>query len=126
LEDIISQAMVVLKPFSAWLLKVDKNYVSETADYLSCLINKKHTIIPVSSTPLYESIADSDWYFGNDTLELRNNESDDKKFATNYVLKDFPMFTTPGQWDFLLKLPYEFIITQSFLFEAPAKTVRKI
>lgn len=94
LEDIISQAMVVLKPFSAWLLKVDKNYVSETADYLSCLINKKHTIIPVSSTPLYESIADSDWYFGNDTLELRNNESDDKKFATNYVLKDFPMFTT--------------------------------
>lgn len=70
--------MVVLKPFSAWLLKVDKNYVSETADYLSCLINKKHTIIPVSSTPLYESIADSDWYFGNDTLELRNNESDDK------------------------------------------------
>lgn len=126
LEDIISQAMVVLKPFSAWLLKVDKNYVSETADYLSCLINKKHTIIPVSSTPLYESIADSDWYFGNDTLELRNNESDDKKFSTNYVLKDFPMFTTPGQWDFLLKLPYEFIITQSFLFEAPAKTVRKI
>lgn len=79
--------MVVLKPFSAWLLKVDKNYVSETADYLSCLINKKHTIIPVSSTPLYESIADSDWYFGNDTLELRNNESDDKNFATNYVLK---------------------------------------
>ncbi|EPN9163243.1 conjugal transfer protein [Escherichia coli] len=126
LEDMLHQAMSVLKPFNASVLAVEKGYISEVGDYLSLLLNKQHVSIPLSSSPLSESISDSEWYFGNDTLELRNNESDNKKFATNYVLKDFPMFTEVGHWDFLLKLPYEFIITQSFIFEAPAKTLRKI
>ncbi|HCN6866905.1 TPA: conjugal transfer protein, partial [Escherichia coli] len=46
--------------------------------------------------------------------------------ATNYILKDFPIETTPGQWDFLLKQPYEFILTQSFIFESPTKTLKNI
>lgn len=126
LDDILHQAMTVLKPFNASLLGVVDGFISEPADYLSLLLNKQHVKIPLSVSPLSESVSDSEWYFGNDVLELRNNDSDTKKFATNYVLKDFPMFTEMGQWDFLLKLPYEFIITQSFIFEAPAKTLRKI
>ncbi|MCO1593516.1 hypothetical protein MWK28_55885, partial [Escherichia coli] len=30
------------------------------------------------------------------------------------------------QWDFLLKQPYEFILTQSFIFESPTKTLKNI
>lgn len=126
LEDILSQASTIFKPFNAKLLGVDKQYVSEVADYLSVLLNKSHLDIPLSSRALSESISDSDWYFGNDTLELRNNESDSKVFATNYVLKDFPVDTVPGQWDFLLSLPYEFVLTQSFIFESASKTLKNI
>ncbi|MDW4633530.1 conjugal transfer protein, partial [Escherichia coli] len=72
------------------------------------------------------SICDSEWYFVADVLELRNHESDSKKFSKNYILKDFPIETTPGQWDFLLKQPYEFILTQSFIFESPTKTLKNI
>jgi len=126
LKDLIDQALVVFKEFNPSLLVVSENYVSETAAYLANLFNKKHLSIPASSTPIVDSIIDSEWYFGNDVLELRNNEEDDKLFATNYVIKDFPMFTEPGHWNFLLTLPYEFLLTQSFIFESPSKTIRKI
>lgn len=126
IDEIIHQAMAILGKFGAHTLSVDQNRVSEVADYLSLLLNKKHTRIPLSATPISSSIVDSEWFFGFDTLELRNNESDEKRFATNYVIKDFPMFTEVGQWDFLLKLPYEFIITQSFIYESPTKTLKRI
>lgn len=121
MNEMTQQAQKALLPFNASLLSVYNTYISEVADYLSLLLNAEHNMIPLSSTPLSSSICDSEWYFGADVLELRNNESDSKKFATNYILKDFPIETTPGQWDFLLKQPYEFILTQSFIFESPTK-----
>lgn len=126
MDEIIKQAESVLKPFNASSLSVHNTYISEPADYLSLLLNAEHKTIPLSSSPLSSSICDSEWYFGADILELRNNESDYKKFATNYILKDFPVTTFPGQWDFLLKQPYEFILTQSFIFESPTKTLKQI
>lgn len=126
LEDILVQAEKLLKPFNATILEIEGDYISEPADYLSLLLNKRHNKIPLSGNPLSESISDSEWYFGNDVLELRNNDADNKIFATNYVVKDFPILTVPGQWDFLLKLPYEFIVTQSFIFQSPGRTIKAI
>ncbi|HHZ5910356.1 TPA: conjugal transfer protein [Escherichia coli] len=126
MNEMTQQAQKALQPFNASVLSVHNTYISEVADYLSLLLNTEHNMIPLSSTPLSSSICDSEWYFGADVLELRNNESDSKKFATNYILKDFPIETTPGQWDFLLKQPYEFILTQSFIFESPTKTLKNI
>lgn len=126
LNEIISQASTIFKAFNGTLLEVNENFVSETADYLAYLVNRTRYIIPVSATPLKDSIAGSEWYFGYDTLEIRANEADNKIFAVNYIIKDFPISTSPGHWDFLLKLPFEFIITQSFLFEAASKTLRVI
>lgn len=126
LDEVIHQAKAVLGKYGAHVLTVDQNRVSGVADYLHLLLNKSHAEIPLSINPISSSIADSEWYFGYDSLELRNNEAEEKKFATNYVVKDFPMFTELGQWDFLLRLPYEFIITQSFIYEAPTKTLKEI
>ncbi|EGH9360839.1 conjugal transfer protein [Salmonella enterica] len=126
MHDLVDQALVAFKVFNPSVLSVGDNFISETAEYLSSLCNKEHVRIPASSTPISDSIVNSEWYFGNDVLELRNNESDKKIFATNYVIKDFPMFTKPEHWNFLLSLPYEFVITQSFIFESPSKTLRKI
>ncbi len=95
MNEMTQQAQKALLPFNASLLSVYNTYISEVADYLSLLLNAEHNMIPLSSTPLSSSICDSEWYFGADVLELRNNESDSKKFATNYILKDFPIETTP-------------------------------
>lgn len=126
LNEIADQSLAIFKSFGATVLSVNSNFVSDTAGYLAFILNKNHSLIPASATPISESISDSELYFGYDTLELRGNESETKNFAVNYIIKDFPLYTAPGHWDFLLKLPYEFIITQSFIFEAPAKTLRVI
>lgn len=126
MDEITKQALAVLIPFNASLLSINNTYISEVASYLSLLLNAERNILPLSSTPLSSSICDSELYFGADILELRNNESDSKKFATNYIIKDFPIVTTPGHWDFLLKQPYEFILTQSFIFESPTKSLKRI
>ncbi|MGL4928265.1 MAG: conjugal transfer protein [Plesiomonas shigelloides] len=126
LDEVMHQTLAALGKYGAHALTVDRNRVSGVADYLHLLLNKSHAKIPLSGNPIASSIADSEWYFGYDSLELRNNEADEKKFATNYIVKDFPLFTEAGQWDFLLRLPYEFIITQSFLYESPTKTIKQI
>ncbi len=92
MNEMTQQAQKALLPFNASLLSVYNTYISEVADYK--LLNAEHNMIPLSSTPLSSSSIDAEWYFGADVLELRNNESDSKKFATNYILKDFPIETT--------------------------------
>ena len=80
-------------------------------------------MIPLSSTPLSSSICDSEWYFGADVLELRNNESDSKNSQRIIFLKDFPIETPPDNGIFF-STTYEFILTQSFIFESPTKPWR--
>ncbi|MGL5290035.1 MAG: hypothetical protein ACRC9N_11245 [Aeromonas sp.] len=126
MDEILHQAKTVLGKYGAHVLAVDNDGVSGVADYLHLLLNKCHAKIPLSTNPLSSSIADSEWFFGYDSLELRNNEAENKKFATNYIVKDFPLHTEAGQWDFLLKMPYEFILTQSFIYESPTATLKKI
>ncbi|OLF56779.1 conjugal transfer protein [Aeromonas veronii] len=126
MNEIIQQSLTAMGKYGAHVLSVDDDGVSDVADYLYMLLNKNHSKLPLSINPLSSSIADSEFYFGYDTLELRNNEADVKKFATNYVVKDFPPLTFSGQWDFLLGMPYEFILTQSFIYEAPTKTLKAI
>lgn len=126
LNEVIQQSLTALGKYGAHVLSVDEDGVSDVGDYLYMLLNKHHARIPLSANPLSSSIADSEFYFGYDTLELRNNEANEKKFATNYVVKDFPRTTISGQWDFLLKMPHEFILTQSFIYESPTRTIKAI
>ncbi|HDF2366305.1 TPA: hypothetical protein PC505_003964 [Morganella morganii] len=149
LNEIIQQAKATLSGMNVKtlglrnvILKEDKNiresaadkipedhnqYISSIAsDYLSYLINHDVTNIPLSGTTICDSIADGDLGFGFDVTEIRPAESDKSTYCTNYVVKDFPRTTKNGQWDFLLKLPFEFILTQSFIAEAVTKSIKKI
>lgn len=69
------------------------------ADYLSLLLNAEHNMIPLSSTPLSSSICDSEWYFGADVLELRNNESD-SKIRNELYFEGFPDRNNPRTMGF--------------------------
>ncbi|MEX9450939.1 conjugal transfer protein [Proteus mirabilis] len=127
LNEIIQQTQAVLQGMQVIPFGVKNAYMSEIAgDYLSYLINHEETAIPLSGTRIKNTIANSDIFFGFDVAEIRPKESNGSLYCTNYVVKDFPRSTKIGQWDFLLKLPYEFILTQSFIAEAPAKSIKKI
>lgn len=125
LNTIIEQSKAVLKNFSPKVLGRD-GYKSEIAEFLSYLINNQSNDIPLSDMPICQQIPDSEWYFGYDLLEIRNKSTTDIKYATNYILKGFSFKTSMSQWDFLLALPYEFILTQSFIFASTTRIQKKI
>ncbi|EMJ2323784.1 type IV secretion system protein VirB4 [Salmonella enterica] len=127
LQDIIRLIKGGLKEYSVSVLGVREGYVSEIgSDYLNYLLNHSSEPLPLSSTPLSESIINSQFYFGYDTLEIKNNHGEGNKFCTNYIVKDFPRGTILGQWNFLLSLPFEFVVTQSFIADSFSKTNKKI
>lgn len=127
LNEIIQQAKATLSGMNVKTLGVRDGYISSIAsDYLSYFIGHENTDIPLSGTKISDSIADGDLFFGFDVTEIRPAESDNSVYCTNYVVKDFPRTTQKGQWDFLLKLPFEFILTQSFIAEAVTKSIKKI
>lgn len=127
LNEIIQQTQATLKGMQVVPYGVKSSYLSEIAgDYLSYIVNHESTDIPLSGSRIKNTITNSDIFFGFDVAEIRPWESNDSIYCANYVVKDFPRGTKIGQWDFLLKLPYEFILTQSFIAESPTKSIKKI
>lgn len=126
MESIKNQAEAVLKRFNVSVLGVSRKnnfYVSDSVGFLAYLLNNDDVITPLSHEPVAKSIVDSDWFFGYDTLEIRNKESNKSKYAVTYILKEYPAHTECGMWDFVLKTPHEFILTQSFIFLSSMKAM---
>lgn len=126
LNEIIEQCLVIFKDFGVNVLGTDEQ-TSELAErYLTYLYNHQNVKIPLSASPLKESINNSEIIFGYDVTEIKNKDVEVNRFCTNYLIKDFPRNTKVGHWDFLLKMPYEFVLTQSFIFESATKSIKKI
>lgn len=130
LESINSSALTVLNKFNANMLSVvdlnDDVFVCENTSFLSYLLNNEEISIPLSNNSAIETIGNSDWFFGYDLLELRNKESLKQKYAVFYALKDYPATTESGMWDFLLSIPQEFVLSQSFVYAYSAKAMKEI
>ncbi|EDQ2484875.1 type IV secretion system protein VirB4 [Salmonella enterica subsp. enterica serovar Oranienburg] len=128
LRDIAKQLTGALKEYKVSVLGVREGYISQvSSDFLNYLLNHTSEPLPVlSSTAIAESIRNSKFYFGYDTLEIKNSQGTGNKFCSNYIVKDYPRGTRLGQWKFLLSLPYEFIVTQSFIAESPSKSSKRI
>lgn len=126
LNEIIEQCLVIFKEFGVDVLGTDEQ-TSELAErYLTYLYNHQNVKIPLSASPIKESINNSEIIFGYDVTEIKNKDVEVNRFCTNYLIKDFPRNTKVGHWDFLLKMPYEFVLTQSFIFESATKSIKKI
>ena len=130
MDAVLGQVIAVLGKYNASVLSVvEFNHdvaICENSGFLAFLLNNEESLIPLSHTPVVEQIGNSDWFFGYDTLEIRNRESQKSQYATMYLLKDYPGTTKNGMWDFLLKLPYEFVLSQSFIFTSNVKSMKNI
>ncbi|CNK25774.1 TriC protein [Yersinia aldovae] len=131
LNAINTQALSVFKSYNATMLGVsqyasDGVFMCPNNSFLSYLINNDEVQYPLTDTPITESITNSDWFSGFDVTEIRNRESLDSKFAVCYLLKSLPKRTRNGMWDFLLSLPFEFIVSQSFIFTSNGRSMKMI
>lgn len=127
LEEIIATALQSFQPYDAEVLKAydfEGNKFSQSYEFFAYLYNGFWEKIPVTATPLYQSIASTSQHFSYSLLETRTTTK--QRFATLFDLKDFPSPTSRGKFNRVLDLPFPFIIAQSFCFINATDAVKQI
>lgn len=126
IQEVNQKIKLAFSSFNVKCLSVKENETSEITDYLTELVNHKSYELPLSATCIKDSIVNSDAFFGFDIFEIKNFEEDRNQYGVNYLVKDYPRRTEIGHLDFLLSLPYEFVLTHSFIPMKTANSLKKV
>lgn len=119
LNEACSNLITTLSPYRPQLLglkEMENGFFSEPLSFLSYLINLADAPIQLPRMPLCEYLPSKRISFGKETFEIRGAAPGDIKLGAILSLKEYADGTGPGMLDGLLRLPHEFIITQSFGF----------
>lgn len=127
MTDMQSMLESALDPYSPTLLTAYQSeggaLFSEVYEFFGRLVNGVHEQQPLTAMPAYHTIGTADLHFGSDMLEIRNGAK--TKFAVCYDLKDFGLAKvkvfTP-----ILKLPFEYTLTQSLVYVTTADMQHRI
>lgn len=129
-DSIIALASTLLRRYEGGKLDIldisDSVSICQNNAFLSFLLNGHRGTLTLNDSEIIDDICNSDWLFNYDFFEIRNRETTHSKYGTAYVLKGYPAESSVGMWDFLLELPYEFILSQSFIFTTAQKAIRAI
>lgn len=109
-----------LEPYGARLLTRYQGRAgeqSEPLEFFSCLYNgeMRPVVVPPAGSDLGRHIPYRRVSFGLDAIELAG--AGERSFAGMLSIKEYPAETRPGLIDDVLRLPSEFVLTESF---APA------
>ncbi len=124
--DFVLNAMNIYDPVVMGV-KINEHGVpmSEVGEFLSELVNGTKDSVPLSTHRQVDTVQTGSLHFGHDLLEARP-AAGGKRYGTYYDLKEYPDDSYRGMWNFLLEVPYEFILTQSFLHFTANATLRLI
>jgi len=86
---------------------------SEQLQFLGRLINWQDQPMLAIDSDISQYLPKQQLFFGAKAIESLDN-LDQSRFATVLSLKEYPNSTYPGMMDYLLQLPVELIVTQSF------------
>jgi type IV secretion system protein VirB4 len=126
LRDIASRLMGSLKSYKPKLLGIRETSVgkySEPLELFSMLLNGGEfspVLVPTVNADKY--VSRNRTYFGKRALETRD-EKGKTKFGGAITIKQYPAFTMAGMLDNLIKLPFELIITHSYVFSNTASAI---
>jgi len=119
LNDAVSNILTTLAPYKPELLGIeetDNGTFSEILSFLSYLINLEKSDIRLPEMSLADYLPQKRISFGRESFEVRGAASKDIKLGAVLSVKEYANATAPGMLDNLLRLPHEFILTQSFGF----------
>nr|WP_255616716.1 VirB4 family type IV secretion/conjugal transfer ATPase [Microvirga puerhi] len=91
---------------------------SEPMEFLHRIISGEHQDMPLVQGVLATALYTNRVIVGRETIEIRGPA--ETKLAGMLAIKEYPASTRPGMLNNLLKLPFEFTLTQSFSFMAQA------
>lgn len=130
LNGILDTACSTFKSYSISKLGVAPfgNYYRDTQlEHFSYLLTGNKVTVPLHNKNSSDILAKmADLHFGYDLVEIREHSSSESKFAIYYDLDGYPNETENGIWNFLLKEPSEFVLTQSFKIIKTSKSLKAI
>jgi len=117
LDDLEENLRVALQRYDVEVLGVyehNGHAYSEMLEFFGFLINGEWQRMPLPKGNLRRFLATSRPYCGTESLAYKTPER--VKYGAILGIKEYPPITGPGMLDELLSQPYEFILTQSFVF----------
>ena len=118
LKEASYRVLATLRDYNPRLLtsfETDNGLSSEPLEFLGMLINggvRQRVMVPTMDLSKY--LATARLYFGTRALEIRSSTG--TRFASIISIKEYAPATAAGLMDAFLQLPFEFIMSQSFVF----------
>lgn len=119
LAEVVSRVVTSLRDYSPHLLTVvetDVGAFSEPLEFLGTLVNGGASQPMLAPTmDISHLLPTRRLYFGKRAIEIKGPTG--RRYAGIVSIKEYSAATAAGILDAFLQLPFEFIISQSFLFE---------
>ncbi len=94
-----------------------KVWFSEQCEFFYTLLNGGRVRpVRLGNTPIDEMLPARRTSIGNRMIHLQGDVTGDDRFAAMVSLKEYPPETGAGMLDYVLKLPFEMVLTQSMSF----------
>lgn len=99
------------------LIKTEEGRFSEQLQFFGRILNGEDQPMLAIDGDISQYLPKKQLFFGPKALEFSGNLEDKKRFSAILSLKEYPNSTFPGMLDYLLQLPVELTVTQSFSFQ---------
>ncbi len=99
---------------------------SEALSFLSYLINHEPRPVRAPRMRLDQYLGYKRPFFGPESVEIRGAARDDVTLGAMVSIKEYAPESGPGMLDALLRLPHEFVLTQSFGFLDRQKALNEL
>ncbi|WP_455478870.1 VirB4 family type IV secretion/conjugal transfer ATPase [Bartonella sp. B10] len=119
IEELSQDLIQGLESYEARLLSVyehDGVLFSEQSEFLHQLVGGRRERVPLTFGTIASTIYSDRIIFGKEIIEIRHESNE--RFVGMFGWKEYPSKTRPGMTDGLLTAPFEFILTQSFVFKS--------
>ncbi len=119
LQEVVSRVLSTLRDYSPHLLTVNETETgafSEPLAFLGQLVNAgayQNVLLPTMDAS--HLLPTRRLYFGKRAIEIRG--ANKRRYAAMISVKEYSATTGAGYLDSFLQLPFEFILTQSFVYE---------
>ncbi|ALE03003.1 VirB4 family type IV secretion/conjugal transfer ATPase [Bartonella ancashensis] len=121
LEELGQDLIQGLGSYGARLLSIYEHngiLFAEQSEFLHQLVGGRCERIPLTFGTIASTIYSDRVIFGKEIIEIRHESNE--RFVGMFGWKEYPSKTRPGMTNGLLTVPFEFILTQSFVFKSKA------
>lgn len=118
LRDIVTSTVDVLNDYQPRLLGIRKEgeqFFSEPLEFLVQIVNGlQPRKMPLPRMPLDGALAMKRIHFGRNAFEIVGAQPEESRIGAMLSVREYPPYTGPLLMDGLLRVPHEFVVTQSF------------